>query len=354
MTKISDVQAAVAKEFKDDTLMTVGVHPEDPGRIPSGIFPFDLAMGGGIPLQRISLLYGKEDSMKSSLAMLLCANAQRLFPDKKAVWVDIEGVFTKDWAAALGVDIDKLVYVSPANAEQVVDIVEGILHAEDASIIVLDSLAALVTQQELQKSAEDAIVGKTGLIVNKLYRKVTQALGEARRKGRQPALLVINQIRFKIGVMYGNPETLPGGPSFMFGSSMTLRCYGKDVMETAVSKTLPAYKEVNMEIKKHKVPILATKSVAQIALQRIPQYDLNIGESYDWNTLLAYLKSVEFLKKNEKKNGGWDFTNPATGEIITYKTQDELKDQIYTDDKFADEVKNALISVLMQSEEVIE
>jgi recombination protein RecA len=330
MTKISDVQAAVAKEYKDDKVMTVGVSPEDPGRIPTGIFPFDLAMGGGIPLQRISLLWGKEDSMKSSLAMLACANAQRLYPDKKAVWIDIEGVL---------------------NAEQVVDITESILHTEDASIVVLDSLAALVTQQELDKSAEDAIVGKTGLVVNKLYRKVTQALGEARREGRHPALLVINQIRFKIGVMYGSPETLPGGPSFLFGSSMSLRLYGKDVMENAVSKTLPAYKEVSLQIKKHKVPILATTAVAQIALQPIAQYGLDIGQSYDWNTLLSYLKSLELLTKSKK---GWDFVNPETGEVVTYPTQDKLKDQVFADPKFGDAVKNALIAKMMQGEEVIE
>jgi recombination protein RecA len=332
MTKISDVQAAVTKEYKDDKVMTVGVSPEDPGRIPTGIFPFDLAMGGGIPLQRISLLWGKEDSMKSSLAMLACANAQRLYPDKKAVWIDIE-------------------YVQPKNAEQVVDITESILHTEDASIVVLDSLAALVTQQELDKSAEDAIVGKTGLVVNKLYRKVTQALGEARREGRHPALLVINQIRFKIGVMYGSPETLPGGPSFLFGSSMSLRLYGKDVMENAVSKTLPAYKEVSLQIKKHKVPILATTAVAQIALQPIAQYGLDIGQSYDWNTLLSYLKSLELLTKSKK---GWDFVNPETGEVVTYPTQDKLKDQVFADPKFGDAVKNALIAKMMQGEEVIE
>lgn len=332
--------------------MTVGVNPKDPGRIPTGIFPYDLAMGGGIPLQRISLLWGKEDSMKSSLAMLLVANAQKLFPDKKAVWVDIEGVFTKGWAETLGVDIDNLVYIQPHNAEQVVDMTEGVLHAEDASIVVLDSLAALVTQAELNKSAEDAIVGKTGLIVNKLYRKVTQALGESRRQGREPALLAINQIRQKIGVMYGSDETLPGGPSFRFGSSMSLRLYGKDVMETAVSKTLPAYKEVNLQIKKHKVPILATTAVAQIALQPIPEYGLSIGESYDWNTLLAYLKSLELFVKDGKK--GWQLIYPATGEIMKFKVQDELKQLVYDGSDFGPELKRVLIDTLMKSEEVIE
>ena len=351
MTKIKDVVAAVAKEYKDDSLMTVGIAADDPGRIPSGIFPFDLAMGGGIPLQRISLLWGKEDSMKSSLAMLYVANAQRLWPDKSAVWIDIEGVFDKDWARTLGVDVDTLVYVSPSNAEQVVDVVEGVLHTEDASIVVIDSLAALVTQQELEKSAEDAIVGRTGLMVNKLYRKVTHALGEARRKGRMTALLAINQIRYKIGVMYGNPETLPGGPSFLFGSSMSIRCYGKDIMESAVSKSLPAYKEVNMSIKKHKVPILANTAVAQIALQGIPEYGLRTGQSYDWNTLVAYLKSVELLTKNGKK--GWDLVEP-TGEVNTYDTQEKIKERIYSDPNFGNALRKFLITQLMTSDEVIE
>lgn len=350
MSSILDVVKQAEKSYKDKTIMTVGVEVRDPTRIPTGIFALDLATGGGIPMQRISLLYGKEDSMKTSIALKTIANAQVMFPDKAAVFVDVEGVFNESWAETLGVDLEELVLVRPDNAEQVVDMVEGVLHAEDCSIVAIDSLAALVTQHELLKSAEDVIVGRTGLVVNKLYRKVTRALGKARRENRETALLVINQIRFKIGGM-GNPEILPGGPSFPFGSSLTLRFFGKDVMESDVHKTLPAYKEVNLIIKKNKVPILAKKAIMNIALQPIEEYGLEIGDAYDWNTLKQYLKSMELLVKEGKE---WKFIHPGTGEMTLFKKQDDLKTQIYADPKFGQEVKSSLIEAMMKTDEVLE
>jgi protein RecA len=350
VSTVSDVAKHAAKQYKEDTIMTVGVQVNDPTRLPTGIFSLDLATGGGIPLQRISLLYGKEDSMKTSIALKLIASAQRMFPKKAAVLVDVEQVFSESWAKTLGVDLESLVLIRPANAEQVVDMVEGVLNAEDCSIVVIDSLAAFVTQHELEKSAEDAIVGRTGIVVNKLYRKVTQALGNCRRDGREPTLVVINQIRFKIGGM-GNPEVLPGGPSFAFGSSLTIRFYGKDIMETAVSKTLPAYKEVSLIVKKHKIPILAKNAVMQIALQPIPEYGLKIGEAYDWNTLRAYLKSMELLTSVDKK---WQLVHPGTGEIEVFKKQDDLKDKVYADPNYGQALKSALIAAMMNSTEIME
>jgi RecA/RadA recombinase len=180
------------------------------------------------------------------------------------------------------------------------------------------------------------------------------ALGKARREGREPTLVCINQLRSKIGVMYGDPETMPGGRAFKYASSLTIRFYGKDVMETAVSKTLPAYKEIAINIKKHKVPILATKAIAQLALLPIPEYKLQIGDAYDWNTLLAYLKSMELLTKVSTKKGGWQFVNPETGESSIFKKQDDLKFQIYDDPEFGQQVKSGLISVMMKTTEVIE
>jgi recombination protein RecA len=342
------------KQYKDDTIATMGAKIHDPDRLPSGLFAFDLATGGGIPEGRCTILYGTEDSMKTSLCLKLIAQAQKKYPDKSAVFVDVEGVFSRNWARTLGVDVDKLVYIHPDNAEQMVDIVEGILYTEDASLVVVDSLAALLTTHESEKSAEDAIVGRTGLVINKFYRKMSMALGKARRAGRNPSVLCINQIRFKIGVTHGNPETMPGGPSFKYASSMTIRLYGKDIMETAVSKSLPAYKELSMIIQKHKVPILAKKGILQVALMPIPEYHLEVGEAYDWNTLLAYLKSMELLTKVSDKKGGWQFVHPSTGEVSIFKKQDELKAQIYADPAFAQEVKSGLIAAMMQTDEVIE
>ena len=347
---IKDFLGTVEKEYKDKTLATMGVSFEDPTRLPSGLFAFDLASGGGIPMGRVSVIYGTEDSMKTTLCLLLIAQAQRLFPKQAAVFVDVEGVFSKNWARTLGVDVEKLVYVNPSNAEMMVDIVEGILYTDDVSIIVVDSLAALITQHELDKSAEDAIVGRTGLVINKFYRRVSRALGVARRDGREIALVCINQIRYKMQAM-GNPETMPGGPAFKYASSMTIRLYGKDVMDSAVSTTLPAYKEISVIIQKHKVPILAKKAIMTVALHPIENYGLAVGEAYDWNTLKSYLKSMELFTNVEKK---WLLTHPDTGEIETFNKQEELKKKVYSDPEYGQQLKSALIAAMMQSDEVIE
>jgi len=347
---VKQLTAQFGKDYKDPEIATVGLNIEDPKRLPTGLFAFDLATGGGIPEGRISIFYGTEDSMKTTLCLKLIAQAQRKYPDKTATFVDVEGVLGKKWSQTLGVDIEKLAYIKPDNAEQVVDMVEGLLYADDISVIVIDSLAALVTQYELNKSAEDAIVGKSGLIVNKLYRKVVNALGKCDRAGKAPTLILVNQIRYKIGAM-GNPETQPGGPAFQFGSSLTVRCRGADVMDSNVSKTLPAYKEVNIIVKKYKVPILAKKAVVTIATQPIEEYGLSVGQAYDWNTLLSYLKSLELLKKVDKE---WELTHPGTGEVELFKKQDHLKKKVFSDVDYGQSLKSAVIEAMMDSDEVIE
>ncbi len=163
-TTVKGTLADAGKTFKDPDIATIGLQIEDPQRLATGLFAFDLATGGGFPLGRVSILYGKEDSMKTTLYLKAIATAQRLYPKKTAVFVDVEGVIGKKWAQQMGVDVKKLGYVNPDNAEQMVDIVSELMYAEDVSVIVIDSLAALITQHELDKSAEDAIVGKSGMI----------------------------------------------------------------------------------------------------------------------------------------------------------------------------------------------
>lgn len=352
MTKMKDLLKGFAKEYKDDSIATVGVQFDDPMRLSTGWFAVDLETGGGVPEGRATIVFGGEDSMKTSLCLKLVAQAQKKYPDKSAVYIDIEAVFSPSWAKALGVDVDKLVYIHPDNAEQMVDMIEGILYTDDVSIVVVDSLAALLTEHEADKSAADAIVGRTGLVINKFYRKASMALGKARRAGRKPTLLCINQLRSKIGVVYGDPETMPGGRAFRYFSSLTLRMHGKDVMDSAVSKTLPTYKELHVSVKKHKVPVLAKKSVMNVALLPVPEFGLAVGDAYDWNTLLAYLKSMELMVKDKK--AGWMFTNPATGEQTPYKKIDDLKAEVYGKPEFGAEVKQGLIALMMTTDEVIE
>lgn len=340
------------KAFQKPTVQIGVPNGTDPERIPTGLFQFDLATGGGFPTGRLSLLYGPESSMKTTLALLALAYCQKKWPDKKAVFVDVEHHFSKHWAKLMGVDTDQLVYVNPETGEQVVDIVEALIYAEDVSIIVVDSLAAMISKKELDSPAEKDMVGTAGLLINKLYRKTGRALGVRQMSGFAPALVFVNQIRFKIGVMHGNPETMPGGPAFKFASSMTVRLYGKDHVDKEVHPEMPSGKEVSFILKKWKVPVVAVTGTMVIATMPNPKRNLKPGQSYDWNTVLSYLKKFELLKQAEKK--GWDLTWADTGETENFLTQDAIQEQSLTNPEFAARLRTCIVKVVLDKGDLID
>ncbi len=354
MSNLKQLLKEFRNQYKTD-VASLGVHEEDPLRISSGIFSFDLATGGGIPLGRCSLVYGPEASMKTTLCLKILARAQKMFPKKKAVFVDVEGHFSKPWATKMGVDCDDLVYVIPDTAEQFVDVVESIMYASDVSLVIVDSLAALVTTHELNSEAEKAMVGTQGILINKFYRKMSRALSLARREGQCPTLLCINQIRSKVGQVYGNPETMPGGHAFKFASSMTIRVYGKDKIVKEIHLAMPAYKEVKFIVKKHKVPIVAPTGVFLLALQSIANPKLEVGESYDWNTVLSYLKACGLLTKNETENGGWDLWSADDGSLVlNYDTQESLRKHMQGAPEIDALVKQDIIKAVLGGKVVVE
>lgn len=341
MATVKDLIDAQNKAAKK-TIGEVGMVVPDPERLPTDIFALDLAIGGGAPLGRGILIYGMEASMKTTLALKLIASYQRRFPAKRCVFIDVEGHLDPDWARAFGVKWEELLYILPDNGEMVVDLVEGMIMADDIGVIVVDSLAALVSQGELDKSAEDVLVGKGGLLVNKLYRKVGHAFNEAKRKDSMPLVVFINQIRFKIGVMFGSPETLPGGPSVNnFLSSLTLRVSAKDKFLKETDK-LPTYKVISVTVKKSKVPLLSQNCEYTIALRDIPELGLKLGDSYSWNTVLIYLKKLGLLVQGEAKKG-WTLSALVAGVKTEWATQDELKDRYHSDFDFAAKVRKVII-----------
>lgn len=339
MTSVDGMVVAFNKRFKRQIIAN---SVKDPERIPVGIFPIDLAMGGGFPIGRFSVIYGMEGSLKSTIALLAIASSQKLHPEKACVVFDLENTFSGSWAEGLGVNVSRIKVIRPETAEQAVDMIVALLYADDIGVIMVDSLAALATSAEINSSAEDTIVGVSSRLVNRLYRTAGHALTEAGQVGNTPTLLLLNQIRYKIGVMFGNPEVQPGGPSFKFASSMTLRLYAKDIMDSDISKDLPAFKLTTITIQKWKVPIIAKKiDKLQIALIPNDKYGLKIGESYDFPTILTYLKHLELFEKVDKD---WRLTLPDTGETIDYRVQDDLKDQLREDPLFSHRVKDIIIT----------
>jgi recombination protein RecA len=315
----------------------------DADRIPTGLFPFDLATGGGFPRGRCSIVYGPEDSCKTSLIFRAIAANQVIKPDEINVYVAIEP-FDAVWAGKLGVNTSKLVVLSPSYAEEAVDMTGDFLSAEDCGIVAVDSLAAMITTQEAEKSAEGSNPGAQGLVTGKLVRKTTLALRDAEKAGRNPTLVYINQTRFKIGVMYGDPETMPGGNAPRYQAQLRVRTYGKAIKDSKVSDTYPVRREVNFIMKKHKVPIVADSG--KFEMVTYPHNGLLIGETDDFNTISEYLKSFSALEKGEKGKG-WVILGDD------YPTLQAFKDRVYHDRKFGALVRASIIKRVLDDQEAL-
>jgi len=330
---MADMLATYQKDMGEE-IGSYGGRLLEAERIPTGLFPLDLAMGGGFPRGKTSVIFGPESSSKTNIALLAVANHQKRWPGQVCAFIDIERSFDPAWARALGVDTAKLIVVEPAYAEQAVDMVEGFLAAEDCGVVVMDSLAAMMTVAEQGKSAEAATPGGAGLLINKLYRKTTNAIGESVKKGGCPTLIYINQIRFKIGVMFGSPETMPGGPSPLFQAAIILRVYGKNVTDPKVSDTMPVIKEVQFVIKKWKCPIHTAGGKVEMIMQ--PYHGLRPGQCDDLGLIQEFLVGYGEWGKGEKGKG-WVIAGEQ------YDTQDQWKKRMLADAEFAAALRRRII-----------
>jgi len=343
-TSMSVLQSldAMKKEF-GQTIGSFGGKAMETERIPTGMFEFDLATGGGFPKGKISLVYGPESSNKTNLVLLAIAQHQRLWPHQTCVFVDVENSYNREWAMMLGVDVDKLLVVNPSYAEQSIDVVVDLIAATDIGIIAYDSIAALSAAQEINNSADTALVGTVGLLGNKLFRQVVHALGEAQKADAEPTFIAVNQIRNKVGIVYGNPETKPGGKGQDFASYMIVRVHGENIMDTKVSKVMPVRKGTKFIIKKWKCPILAIEG--KFEMVTIPHKGLKVGQCDDVDTVSTYLKEFGQYVKDKK---GWLILDNV------YKTQAEFEERFYQDQAFGDEIRTAVIAKIMSDKAAME
>lgn len=333
---MSDAAKVLAKLKKDmgDQVGRKGVELISVPRIPTGIFPLDLATGGGFPKGRLSIIHGIESSCKTALSYLLMAQIQR--EGKKAVYVDLEHTMDATWAVKFGLDIDELIIITPGFAEQTVDVVEAMLYAEDVGIVVVDSIAAMTTDNEIASSAEKMNVGGASYIVGKMVRKAITALSRESHSNHFPALVCLNQQRVKIGQMFGDPTTMPGGNSLKFASSLTLKLYGKDEIVKEVHAALPTYKVITGTVQKSKVPILSKAFEYNISL--LPHGNLKVGQCPSWAFVSNYCKNAGLL------------TQAGVGKpwILLGKsgaTQKELRQIYETDIPFSQAVHDAIIKI---------
>ncbi len=209
--------AFIEKKYGKGTVMKLGGNEKlDIAAIPTGSMTLDMALGiGGIPRGRIIELYGPESSGKTTVALHCAAETQKL--GENVAFIDVEHALDPNYARKLGVNIDELLVSQPDSGEQALEIAEVLARSGSVGLIVIDSVAAMVTKAEIDGEMGDAHVGQLARLMSQAMRKLTSVLSKS-----ECAAIFINQIREKIGVMYGNPETTPGGRALKFYASVRM------------------------------------------------------------------------------------------------------------------------------------
>jgi recombination protein RecA len=265
-------------------------------RAPTGIFDLDFRIGGGFPFGRYSIIYGPESSCKTNIALRAVAQAQKIKDGPNTVvWVDVEQVFDPVWAVKMGVDVDALLVVKPGYGEEAADVIDALMRADDLAMLVVDSVAALISHKEIAKSLEEVDVMSSALLIKRLCNKIIVAFGEQSKRERYPCVLLINQVRFK-PTQFGDPEVMPGGETQKFLASMRFRTSAKNKIDSATNQIIS--KEVHTIMKKAKVPVRAMDF--RFDMYMTPSNGMSYGDTASFNAVKTYLQNLEFLVKDGK------------------------------------------------------
>lgn len=255
-TALDGALKQIEKKYGAGAVMRLGqTKTLDVAAIPTGSMTLDMALGiGGVPRGRIVEIYGPESSGKTTVALSIVAQAQKA--GGEAAFIDVEHALDPVYAKSLGVNIDDLLVSQPDSGEQALEIAEALIRSGAIDVIVLDSIAAMTTRAEIDGEMGDLHVGQLARLMSQAMRKLTAAISKS-----NCVAIFINQIREKIGVMYGNPETTPGGRALKFYSSVRIEVRKGEILKSGTdvigattkckivkNKVAPPFKECQFDL----------------------------------------------------------------------------------------------------------
>lgn len=308
-----------------------------PWRIPTGIFPLDLALLGGIPHNRVTMFEGAKHGGKTTGALKTIRGAQESMEGQCSL-VDVEGTFDDTWAAKQGVDTDALIVAQPSTGEQAIDATVALLEARETTLVVVDSIAMLVPYKEQEASAEDAQMGLQPRLLTRFLRVATSALVNERKRDHFVTLLLINQQRAKIGGY--NPTgmeltTNPGGKALGHATSVEVTFKNKEVLKSVDGEQTLVYNDHAFSIKKNKLN--AGIRQGDFRMMRRPDEELGLaeGDIDDAGTMILHAKRREWVTGGGR--AGQDLTIPGY-ETVHFANTELLVQYLYENP----EMKSAL------------
>ena len=324
--KLKALQAAISKIEKDfgrGSVMKLGdQNIDDVEVIPTGSLALDAALGvGGYPKGRIIEIYGPESSGKTTLAIHAMAEAQR--SGGTAAFIDAEHAFDRFYAAKLGVNVDDLFISQPDNGEQALEIADQLIRSSAIDIIVIDSVAALTPKAEIEGDMGDNKVGLQARLMSQALRKLTASISKT-----NTTCIFINQLREKIGVMFGNPETTTGGNALNFYSSVRL-----DIRRVTTLKDgdTPIGNQVRVKVVKNKVAPPFRKAEFEITFG---EGISKAGEIVDLGVQYGIIK----------KSGSWF----SYGDSRLGQGRDAVKKIIKDNPELSEEIENQIAEALQK------
>ncbi len=263
--------------------------------IPTGSISLDIALGGGIPKGRVVEIFGPESSGKTTLTLHIIAEAQKL--GGQAAFIDAEHALDPEYARRIGVDIDNLLIAQPDSGEQALEITDSLVRSNAIDIIVVDSVAALTPRAEIEGEMGDSHMGLQARLMSQALRKLTSTISKSKT-----TVIFINQLRMKIGVMFGNPETTPGGNALKFYSSVRMDIRGIGKIEEGSGETKEVIgSRVRVKVVKNKIAPPFKAAEFDIIYQRGISY---VGDLIDLATKYEITrKSGAFYAYNDIKLG---------------------------------------------------